>query len=155
MGGPEVRPLAEVRFAEDHDTRGSQPRHHERVLRGMRSIERERPRGGHHSIARVDVVLDENRNPVERAAGALLRALRVEGVSDGDRVGIDLDDRMERRATAIDFFDAIELHLRNLVSGIAAAGHPFLKLRRGRLFKRKRWLTTRLHQQRDDGERQQ
>ena len=48
----EVRPLAQVRLAENHGARLAQPRDDERVLRARRAVERERPGGRRHPVAR-------------------------------------------------------------------------------------------------------
>ena len=61
MRRPEVRPLAEVRLAENHRARRPQSLDDERVCRGRRAGERQRTGRRHHAIAGGDVVLDQNR----------------------------------------------------------------------------------------------
>ena len=64
----EVRPLAEVRLAEDDRARRAQPLDDERVARRARPVERERAGGGGHAVRGVDVVLHEHRDAVQRTA---------------------------------------------------------------------------------------
>ena len=64
----EVRPLAQVRLAEDDRARLAQARDDERVLRRLDAGERERAGGRHHAIGGGDVVLDQDRDAVQRPA---------------------------------------------------------------------------------------
>jgi hypothetical protein len=43
---------------------------------------------------------------VQRAARAFLTQFLVERIGDGQRVGVELDDGVDRRATLVDFVDA-------------------------------------------------
>ena len=54
------------------------------------------------------------------------------------RVGIDFDDRAQRRPAAIDRLDALQIQLGQLPRRVAPARHPVLQLRGGRFFERER-----------------
>ena len=92
----DVGPLGEVRLPEEDGARLAKPPDEERVGRGTGSDERERPCRRRHPVGRVDVVLHEDRNPVERPARPLFRPLAVEGVGRRERVGVGLDHGPER-----------------------------------------------------------
>src|SRR5262249_36765722 len=64
--GADVGPLAEVGFAEQDGARGAQARGDVGVAGRGRAVERERARGGLRAIAGVDVVLEEDRDAVQR-----------------------------------------------------------------------------------------
>ena len=68
--------------------------------------QRERAGGGHHSVGGIDVVFDQHRDAVHRAARAFGFALLIEGIGDGECVGIHLDDGVDRGAILIDLGDA-------------------------------------------------
>src|SRR5262249_9204363 len=82
-----------------------------RVFRRPGTEERERPGRGLHLVGRVDVVLDQDGNPVQRAAGALLLALLVEVGGDGQGVRVHLDDTVDGRPLAIDLVNPGEVLL--------------------------------------------
>ena len=90
--------------------------------------QRQRSGGRHHPIAGVDVVLDEDRDAVQRPAHALAFALGVERVGNRQRVGIELDDRPQRRTAAIDRLDARGVQLDEPPRGVAAGRHRLLQL---------------------------
>ena len=73
----EVRPLGQVRLAEDHRAGLAEPPDHERVAGGPRVAERERPRRRLHAVGGVDVVLDQHRDPMERSANLARTPLGV------------------------------------------------------------------------------
>ena len=84
----EVRELGQVGLAEQDRARGAQLGDDRRVLGRDAVLERDRARGGRHA-GRVEVVLDDHRDAVQRAAdvaggalgverGRLLQRLRVE-----------------------------------------------------------------------------
>jgi hypothetical protein len=65
-------------------------------------------------VGGVDVVLDDDRNAVQRAAHARGPPLGVTCVGDGERVGIELDHRGKRGTAPIQRLDAGEVLLGNL-----------------------------------------
>ena len=83
----------------------------EGVLRRAIVGQRERAGGVHHA-GDVDVVLDQDRDAVQRAADLAGLALGVERVGVGERRRVDLDDRIQRRPGIVDLRDAIEIRLR-------------------------------------------
>ena len=78
---------------------------------GDGALERERSGGRRHAIGGVDVVLDQHRNAVKRSAQASGLPLGVECIGDGEGVGVELEDRMERRAIAIERLNPREVLL--------------------------------------------
>jgi len=57
--------------------------------------ERERTGRGHHPVARVNVVLDQDGNAVQRATRSPCTSLLVESTRDVQSVGIEFDDRIQ------------------------------------------------------------
>ena len=106
--GPEVGPLGQVGLAEDDRAGRLQPRHDERVIG---RAPRERPGAGRRRHAGgVDVVLDDDRHPEQRAPVALAsRAVGRPCVGEGRRA--DRDHRFERR---VELADAPEIEVRQL-----------------------------------------
>ena len=80
--------------------------------------------------------------------------LGVERVGDRQRVGIDLDDRAQRRTAAIDLLDALQVELDESTRGVSPGRHPVLQLGDGR-FVRARTAIGRLllSAQSDDADR--
>ena len=94
-----------------------------RVARGTHAVERERARAGAHAIAGGEVVFDEHRQAVQRAAHAAGLALGIERPRDCQRVGIELDDAVELRAGPVDGGDARELLADELLAAQLAGIH--------------------------------
>ena len=69
----DVRPLGEIRLAEDHRARRAQPGDEVRVTRRLAAQQCQRAGGGLHRVGGGDVVLQQHRNPVQRPAGPFLR----------------------------------------------------------------------------------
>ena len=86
-----------------------------------------------HPVGRADVALDQDRDAVERAADVPGRALAVEGVRDGERVGVERHDGMQRRARGVDGGDAREGRLGERPCRAAARGLRCLQVGDGRL----------------------
>ena len=126
--GADVRPLAQVGLAQRDRARGAQPLHDEGVAGRARALEGERAGGGRGAVAGVDVVLDQDREAVQRAAGALRPALGVERVGDGQRVGVGLDDAAQLRPAAIEGVDAVEVGLGQRARGQLPGGHSLLEI---------------------------
>jgi hypothetical protein len=57
---------------------------------------------------RVEVVLDEHGDAVERARGGVFLARLVEPAGDRFGVGVGLDDRVHRGARAVDRLDPLQ-----------------------------------------------
>ena len=70
--------------------------------------------------------------------GPLRLAFGIERVGNRARLGIDFDDRAQRRAGAIDLLDPREIEIDELPRRVAARLHPLLKLLDGHLVERKR-----------------
>ena len=79
MHRTEVRPLAQVGLAEDHRAGLAQAPHQERVPAGPEILQRQRARGGGHGYG-VDVVLQQYRDAVQRAAQLAGLALGIERI---------------------------------------------------------------------------
>jgi hypothetical protein len=78
-------------------------------------------------IGRADVVFDQHGNAVQRSARAVASALLVERIGDGQRIGIEFDDGVDRRALFIDFRDALEIFLRDRMRREFSGVHSILK----------------------------
>ncbi len=106
----------------------------ERVLGRRGAGERQRSGGRHHAIGGGDVVLDQDRDAVQRAANTPAPALGVEPIGDGARVRVDLDHAVERRSGAIDRLDPREVLVHQRARRVLAGLHPLLQAGDGRLF---------------------
>ena len=107
----EVRPLAEVRLAEDDGAGLAQARDDEGVL--PRLVRRQRQRAGRvHQAGDVDVVLQQDRDAVQRTAHLAGLALGVERVGVLQRRRVELDHRVQLRPSVVHDRDAIEIRLR-------------------------------------------
>ena len=126
VAGTNIRPLAEIRLAQDHRTCRAQPLRHERILRRLRADQRQRSGRGHHAIRRIDVVFDQHRDAMQRATRAFGLALLIERVGNGERIRIQFDDRVHRRAALVDLVDARKIFLDQRPSGEFArtSSHP-------------------------------
>ena len=91
------------------------------------SAERERAGARVHAVGGVNVVLDEHRNAVQRAANAPGFSLCIALLGDAHRVGIALDDRVDRGPGLVDRVDAREVQLGDRARGVAARLHAFLQ----------------------------
>jgi hypothetical protein len=111
VGGPEVRPFAQIRLAKDDSARRAQPLGYERVARRDVAGEGERAGRRAHLVGRVDVVLDENGDSVQRPADASGLSFIVELRRDRERIRIQLDDRVDCRPALIERVDAREVLL--------------------------------------------
>ena len=105
----------------------AQPLHDERVARGTILGERERAGGVDHAGG-VDVVLDQNREAVQRPAHLARPALGIARVGVGERGGVHLDDRVQPRSRIVDRRDAIEIGLRQRARRELARGHPIARI---------------------------
>ena len=99
----------------------------ERVLRRDGPFERERARRGRHPVGGADVVLEENRDAVQRPAHPARLPLGVALGGNGERVGVGLEHLPQRRALAVERSDACEVLLRDGPRRLRAGGHPLLQ----------------------------
>jgi hypothetical protein len=113
MRRSEIRPFAQVGLAEDDGPGGPEALDDEGVGRRRRTRQRARSGGGHHAIPGRDVVFEQNRDAVQRAAHAPAAPVGVSLVRDRERVGVELEDRIERRTIAIERLDAREILFRD------------------------------------------
>ena len=88
---------------------------------------------------------------MERAARTSGAPFRIQGVRSGERVGIHLDHRSERRPVPIDLLDPLQIELREPSRRVAARLHPLLQPLDGRFFQleRRRCLRTRRNEGHD------
>ena len=93
---------------------------------GPRVAERERPRRRLHAVGGVDVVLDQHGDPMERSANLARTPLGVHRARDLERVGVRLQDRMQRR---VDGLDPGEVGLGEDSRGEPTRGHGGLQVR--------------------------
>src|SRR4051794_14739706 len=97
-----VGPFRQVRLSEDDGAGRPEPRHDRRVAGHATAGQREGSRRRLHRVVRRDVVLDHDRDAVERPADASVPAFPV--ASGGDREGrrVRLDDGMKDGIEAAD-----------------------------------------------------
>jgi len=76
----------------------------ERITRCNVAFERQRPCGRLHFVVRVDVVFDEDGNPMQRTPHPSARSLGVQFRRDALRVWIQFDDRIDLRVEVMDSF---------------------------------------------------
>ena len=100
----------------------------ERVLGRRRAGQRQRPGRRHHAVGGRDVVLDQDRDAVQRAARSPALALRVEPVGDRERVGVDLEHAVQRRPDPVDRLDAREVFVDERPGGLPSRLHPLLQV---------------------------
>ena len=79
---------------------------HRRVSRRDGAGQGERARGRRRPVRGVDVVLQQDRDAVQRAAQALRAPLRVQRLRDRERIRVHLDDVVERGTLAVQGGDA-------------------------------------------------
>ncbi len=89
--GTEVGPLAEIGFAEDDGAGRAQARGDEGVLGGAPIGEGERAGGGAGVVAGFDVVLEQDRDAVQRAAHMPVLAFLIERPCNRGGIGIERD----------------------------------------------------------------
>ena len=76
---------------------------------------------------RIDVVLDEYRDAVHRPPQGASLALGVQLVGDGERIRVELDDRVDLAGPDIQLVDAIEVELGNPPGRPGPLGHATLQ----------------------------
>ena len=93
-----------------------------------RALERQRPGRRRHPVGGADVVLDQHRDAVQRAARALGLPLRVERGGDGRRVRVQLDHVVQRRPLLVERVDAPQVLLDQRARRVLARLHPLLQV---------------------------
>ena len=99
----------------------------------MRSFQRQRSGRGLHAIVRVDVILDQKRDAVQRPARLARPAFLVARCGDGQRVGVEFDHGVDRWPVLVDLFDALQIAC-DLSSGQFARTHFALQFKDGEFF---------------------
>ena len=101
-----IRPLAEIGLAEHQRPGGAQARGQRRIGRAHGAGERQGARGGRHRITGLDVVLEDDRYPVQRPAQPAGLALLVERARGRHGAGIERQHRAIGGAVMIEARDA-------------------------------------------------
>src|SRR5690606_5424857 len=127
MRGAKVRPLAEVRFAEDDGTLFPQLPDEKRIVLSAIVSQRKRTGTGRHAVAGVDVGFEDHRYPVQGTTRPRPAAFPVQGVGDSECVGIYLDDRIELWPGAVQRIYAREVIADEFDRGEVALVHRFLQ----------------------------
>ena len=116
----EVGPFGQVGLAQDDRTRRPQPGDDRRVAADPAAEQGQRPRRRLHLVVGRDVVLEQDRDPVQRTAGSAGTSFRVPTVGDRQRLGVRLDDGVEE---GIESFDPPQVGLGQLGRGERARRH--------------------------------
>ena len=135
-----IRPLAQVRLAQNHGSGFAQPLRHARILLRRKAEKRERTSRRHHAIRRADVVLDQHRNTMHRPPRPLCFALRIHRIRNCQRIRIQLDHRIQRRPPLINRLDSLEIFLHNRPRRKFPRLHPILQFSHGYFVQLKRLL---------------
>src|SRR6476620_934864 len=112
MRGPEIRPLTHVRFPKQDCAGVAEFFCNESVVQCNRSLESQRSGRRCHAIGGIDVVLEKNRNSVQRTARSSRGALTIEGVRNRKRIRIDLQNVMQRWSFLVERIDSLDVLLR-------------------------------------------
>ena len=121
------RELVEVHLAQQHRACPPQLRDLKRILFRDDAAQRERASGRWH-VARVEVVLQQHRDPVQRSARSACLALRVECTRRGRGIWIEEDDGVQPRARLVVGVDALGVHPHQLLRRHLPRGHRRLQL---------------------------
>ena len=135
-----VRPFGQVGLAEDDGARRAQPRDHGGVASGEVAQQRQRSGGGGHRVGGVDIVLDQDRHAFERP-GTLAGAPPVAVPGLRHRIGVDGQDRLQRRAGMIETADAIEVDTHQLFGRHTTGCHVAFEVADGPAFDVVGWGT--------------
>ncbi len=135
-GRAEVGPLAEVGLAEDDGAGLAQLPGDERVPRRLRAEQRERARRGFHLVGGGDVVLDEDRDAVQRPAHPSGVALLIHLVGDRAGVGVHLEHVIEVWPALVKIVNALGVLVHQAAGVGAAGGHLGLEVGDGHFLER-------------------
>ncbi len=122
----EVGPFRQVGLAEHHGPGRPQAGHDRGVARHPAADERERARRRLHRVVGRDVVLEQDRDPVQRTAAPAGPSLGITPGGDRQGVGVGLDDRVQKGVQAS---DAVEVCLGQLDAAQRARRHQPLEFR--------------------------
>ena len=126
-GGGEVGELGQVRLAQDDRAGRPQPGDQERVPARKRVPQGERARGGRQS-GDIDVVFDQHRDAVQRAAHAVVPAFGVEPARLFQGVRGEHPYRVEAWPVRVQQPDPLEVLRHQLPRRDQVAGHGLLQL---------------------------
>src|SRR4029077_15092720 len=102
-----------------------------RVPPRPRALQRQRAGGRVLLVGGGDVVLDQDRDPLERPPPSGL--FRVEGGGDGERVPVHLTHRIEARTGAVIGLDARQIGVQQRGSSAAPSGQHLLQIAHRRI----------------------
>src|SRR5689334_18715410 len=128
MRGPEIRPLTHVRFTEQDCTGVAEFFRNESVVQCDRSLESERSRRRCHAIGGIDVVLEKNRNSVQRTARSSRGALTIERIRNRKRIRIYFQNVMQRWSFLVERIDPLDVLLRYRSCSSTPSCHVALKI---------------------------
>ena len=121
------RQLVQIGLAEDHRARLPQLRHLERVATRREAGQRHGSTRG-RQVSRLVVVLDDDRDPVQRPAGAPLPSLPVERIGLVERPRVEGDHGVQRRSLLVVGGHAGEVRGGNRPRRRTARGHVPLQV---------------------------
>jgi len=122
----DIGELGEVRFAEDHRAGLAQELRHRRVAIGVGVRKRQRAGGGVLGVAGCDIVLEENRDSLQRPPRAGFAG--VDRCRNCRRIRVHLAHRVEARAGAIIGFDPRHVGAHQIGRRGAAGGKRALQI---------------------------
>ena len=137
-----IAPASLMRLTWNASLRGDEPVERQRSVRALQTD-------------RLEVVLHDHRDAVQRAREASLRDATIEIVGLLQRLGVGHDDGVDRRAVLVVRLDAPEILLHERPAGDAAGLERILDLRDGRLLhtegRQRLRLDDRRRKQKQDG----
>jgi len=139
MARTNIRPFAEIRFTQNDGAGRAQLLHDERVRGRFRSDQRQRSSRRLHAVQRRNVVLDQNRNSVQRPARPFFFPLLVQRLRNFQRVRIRFNDAVDRRSAIVDRRDALEIFQRDGLRVVLPGFHSPLQFANRNLVQLKRW----------------
>ena len=93
------------------------------------SFQGQRRGSGLHAVGGIDIIFDQDGNPVQQSAYLPCLALRVESIGDFQGIRIQLDDRINVWTVLVDFLDALHVQLGESTRRQLARFHFLLKIR--------------------------
>ena len=88
MAGADIRPLAEIGFAENDGARLAQSLNDESISYRARPEQRQRSRRCLHAVGGVDVVFNQNWNAMQRAARAFVLTFSIGRLGHGEGIWV-------------------------------------------------------------------
>ena len=111
MAGTDVCPLAQIGLAQNDGSGFSQLLRHERIFRWTRSQQCQRTRSRLHLVSGINVVFDQDRNAMQRAASLFFLPLSIETLGDRVSLRIDFEYAVDRWTSAINFLNPSKVFL--------------------------------------------